>query len=742
MIRARHPLPFVAVALGSALALGAPLATPLAAQERGVATASRTAQAPALLVADDVTITDGSVLTATGNVEAMYEGQRLKAQSITYDRDADTLTITGPLMLDDGQYTTVLADSGELSRDLRDGILTGARVVMDDQLQLAANQISRSEGRYSQLYKAAVTSCRVCKEGDAPLWQIRARRVIHDAETRQLFLDGAQFRVGNVPIAYFPRLRLPDPTVERLTGFLTPTLYNSTLLGTGVKVPYFIRIGDDKDLTLTPFLTDETRTLEFRYRQEFRTGGIEFEGAFSDDDVRRGERRAYLNGRGVFALPQDYVLQFDIEAVSDDAYLLEYGYDSKDRLDSEISVERVRRDEWRRAALTYFHTLRSGEDSSTLPTSVANLDYEKRFFPARMGGELRFAAQAHGHYRTSDLRTDGPDFDRFADGRDVVRLTASADWLRSWTVMNGLRTTFQTGVDVDHIGVQGAAVNTRSDYTDATPRAALTLRYPMAKTTAGGIVHLIEPVVQLGWVGGSTPNIAVDEATRNEFDEGNLLSLSRFSAADRRERGLSAAYGLNWTRFSPGGLRSTLTLGQVVRDAAQLETDGSNSFSLSSGLQGSTSDLLIAGQINTQNGLTFTARSLFDEVFDTTKAEARASWSNAALDLGATYIWLPRDPQELRPGTVSEWAFDASYRLSRHWTGSAEWRYDVASDESVNAGVGVTYTNECVDVTLSASRRFTSSTILEPSTDISLTVGLRGFSARAEDKSYVRECKK
>ena len=159
-------------------------------------------------------------------------------------------------------------------------------------------------------------------------------------------------------------------------------------------------------------------------------------------------------------------------------------------------------------------------------------------------------------------------------------------------------------------------------------------------------------------------------------------------------------------------------------------------------MQGSTSDLLIAGQINTQNGLTFTARSLFDEVFDTTKAEARASWSNAALDLGATYIWLPRDPQELRPGTVSEWAFDASYRLSRHWTGSAEWRYDVASDESVNAGVGVTYTNECVDVTLSASRRFTSSTILEPSTDISLTVGLRGFSARAEDKSYVRECKK
>ncbi len=739
MIRARA-LTTGLIAGIAALALTA--GQPGAQERRPEARAGTEQPEPALLVADDVTIDGDRTLTATGNVEAMFDGQRLKARSITYDRTTDQLEITGPLTLDDGQYTTVLADAGQLDRDLQNGILTGARLVMDDQLQLAANQISRTDGRYSQLYKAAVTSCRVCTEGDAPLWQIRARRVIHDTETRQIFLEGAQFRVGRVPIAYFPRLRLPDPTVERLTGFLTPSLYNSSLLGFGVKVPYFIRIGDDKDLTLTPYYATQTRTLEFRYRQEFRSGGIEFEGAISDDDLARRDRRAYIFGRGVFELPQDYVLQFDIEAVKDDAYLVDYGYSSKDRLDSELSVERVRRDEWRRAALTYFHTLRPGEINATLPTSVGNLDYEKRIFPARLGGELRFATQAHGHYRSSSLRTDGPDIDRFADGRDVARLTASADWLRSWTLAGGLRAAFQTGVAVDHINVRGAAATSRSNFTDAVPSAALTLRYPLAKTTPRGTVHMIEPVVQLAWVGGGTPNIANDESTRNEFDEGNLLSLSRFAATDRRERGASAALGVSWTRFAPGGLRSTLSLGQIVREKAQLETTGTQSFSVSSGLQGSTSDMLIAGQIATQNGLTLTARSLFDGAFETTKAEARAGWHNDALDLGATYIWLRSDPQEERPGTISEWAFDGSYRLSRHWTGSAEWRYDVASDQSVNAGVGITYTNECVDVTLSASRRFTSSTILEPSTDISLTVGLRGFSARAEDKSYVRECKK
>jgi len=133
---------------------------------------------------------------------------------------------------------------------------------------------------------------------------------------------------------------------------------------------------------------------------------------------------------------------------------------------------------------------------------------------------------------------------------------------------------------------------------------------------------------------------------------------------------------------------------------------------------------------------------LFDSAFDTTKAEARAKWENDATKLSATYIWLGTDVAENRPGTISEWAFDGSYRVTQHWTGNAEWRYDVASDRSVKAGVGMTYTNECVDISLSASRRFTSSTILSPSTDISLTVGLRGFSTRTEDKSYVRTCRK
>ena len=725
------------------LALWMALVMPVLAVAQGLLPGAGQDTGPAVLIADDVYITGNDTLVAEGNVEALYQGRRITARSITYDQTRETLVLDGPITLDDGDYTVVLADSGELDTEMHNGILRGARIVMDDQLQLAAQQMNRVEGRYTQLYKTAVTSCQVCTDGRPPLWQIRARRVVHDQETRQLYLDDAQFRIFDTPVFYMPRLRLPDPTLERATGFLIPSLYNSTLLGVGFKAPYFIRIGDHKDLTITPYLSTETRTLELRYRQAFANGGIEFNGAISDDELGRGRRgtRGYIFGRGVFDLRNDYILRFDIEAVNDDAYLVDYDYSTKERLDSEISIERVDRDESMRVTLTYYENLLLNQSNSTLPTVTADAAYEKRFFPAATGGELRFSAEIASGYRTSGLTTDGPDIDLFADGRDVTRVTTEAAWLRSWTLMGGIRAGVQAGLAVDHFEIAGAGATSLSSETDVTPVAAITFRYPLAKTTPRGVSHVIEPALQLAWAGSNTPNVPNERATRTEFDEGNLLSLSRFAADDRRERGLSAAYGLTWSRFAPDGLSSTLSFGQIVRDRTQREATGGMTFSSTSGLRGEFSDTLIAGQIAAQNGLAFAARGLFDKDLSTTKAEARASWQNDLANLGATYIWLRADLMEERPRNVSEWAFDGSYRLSRHWTGRAEWRYDVVNDESVTAGVGLQYTNECVDIALSASRRFASSTILSPSTDISLTVGLRGFSTRTEDKSYVRDCK-
>ena len=161
-----------------------------------------------------------------------------------------------------------------------------------------------------------------------------------------------------------------------------------------------------------------------------------------------------------FDLPRDFKLTFDIEAVNDDTYLLDYRYSAKDRLDSEISVERARRDEYIRAAITHFKTLRIGRTATQpCPPLSAMPNMNGGSFPARLGGELRFSAASPFSITasSSDLTTDGADFDAFADGRDVTRLTASADWYRSWILPGGIHTRFQTGVAVDSFPRQARA---------------------------------------------------------------------------------------------------------------------------------------------------------------------------------------------------------------------------------------------------------------------------------------------
>lgn len=699
-----------------------------------VAQSQTAAPPPAVLVADDIRITQDRRLVATGNVEALHGTTRLSAQAITYDPDTGRLNITGPITLDDGEGVKIIADQADLSADMQNGLLTGARLVLNNHLQLAAVQVNRVDGTHTQLYKTVVTSCRVCADDPRPpLWQIRARRVVHDEEGQQLFFDDAQLRVRGIPILYVPRLRLPDPTQDRASGFLFPEIRSDSQLGTGIRLPYFIKLGDHRDLTLTPYLSNNTRTLEFRYRQEFTRGSIVFEGAVTDDDLQPDEIRGYFFGAGRFDLNNGFRLQFDIETVSDDSYLADYAFISKDRLDSQIQISRARRDEFIRLTYINFNSLRADEDNDVLPSDLVEALYERRFFPTALGGEIRLSTLAHAHLRPSDVDTDA-NGDGVVDGRDVARFTVEGNWLRSFQ-LGGVRAQTQLGFAADAFEISDDATTPGSD-AEFTPTTALTLRYPLAKQGRGGARHIVEPIAQIAWIGGDGLDVPNDESTRVEFDEGNLLSLSRFPAADRRDRGLSAAVGATWARFDPDGWSASLTMGQVFRQDAQPD------FTVSSGLTGTESDFLLAGQLDFSGNLALSGRTLFDDNFDVTRAEVRGAWSNARLNVGGTYIWIDEDEaiQQFEP--IGEVTLAGTYRIDRFWTTNVNMRYDIEVGRAATAAAGLTYQNECVRVGLTLNRSFADSTTIEPATTLGLTVSLRGFSANTGERVETRSCGK
>ena len=690
------------------------LASPVLAQDR------------ATLVADSLAIVNDQVLIAEGHVEIFYRGQRLVASRLTYDQAGDRLTIQGPIRLEDGTGTFILASSAELTADLTEGILISARLVLNNQLQLAAAEISRSAGgRYTRLSQVVASSCTICAGDPTPLWEIRAKTVTHDRDAQQIYFDNAQLRFYGVPVFYIPRLRLPDPTLTRATGFLQPRLRSTSALGTGLKLPYFVTLGRSADLLLTPYLTTEQgRTLNLRFRQAFRFGQISVTGAATQDRLLPDQTRGYLAFEGAFQMPADFTLDFHGIAVSDPAYLLDYGISDADRLDSRIEISRTRRNEYFSARLIGFQTIREGESNQTIPALVTDLTFHRRFNTPVLGGEGGFQFQTHSHYRTSASALDG-DGDGIADGRDLGRASATADWRRNWVLPNGmtLAALGQLTADYYEIGQDDVYAGPHSRVYGL---AAVELRWPWLKSGRDGISQVIEPVVQLVLAPPARSDIPNEDSTLVEFDEGNLFSLNRFPGSDAVEAGAHANIGVSYLRTDPAGWNLGIIAGQVIRAGTNTQ------FGDASGLSGLRSDWLLAWQLSSQSGLALTNRVLIDPSQALSKAELRLDLNRPGYGLGLGYEFIEADALEDRPDATSELVADARYDFSRAWSATLNSRYDFIAARAAQAGLGLSFRNECVDFNLSLSRRYTTSTSVKPATDFSLSVDLLGFGGGTE----------
>lgn len=88
------------------------------------------AQMAAMLVADTVAIVGEDRLIATGNIEVLYDGNRLQASRITYDKPSDRLLIDGPILITGANGEILIATQADIDPKLENGVLLGARLVL------------------------------------------------------------------------------------------------------------------------------------------------------------------------------------------------------------------------------------------------------------------------------------------------------------------------------------------------------------------------------------------------------------------------------------------------------------------------------------------------------------------------------------------------------------------------------------------------------------------------------------
>ncbi len=136
--------------------------------------------------------------------------------------------------------------------------------------RIFANNLKSSKEK-STFIKSVFTLCEYRKNDKCPPWSIQSSKMLHDSKKKTIYYDNAIIKVYDIPIFYFPKLSHPDPSVDRRSGFLPPSISDTKNLGESLSVPYFFDVAKNKNFTLTSRLyTSENPLFIGEYHQAFK----------------------------------------------------------------------------------------------------------------------------------------------------------------------------------------------------------------------------------------------------------------------------------------------------------------------------------------------------------------------------------------------------------------------------------------------------------------------------------------
>ena len=695
----------------SLVALLAPFAPAGPSLDGAAIAGTDAATQPAIVVADQIVwLPSRKILTARGHVEIFHGGRRLTAAAIIYERQQDRVKIVGPLRLEDEEgRVTFLASEAELDPALREGILLGARLVIGNRFELAARRIETSAAG-SRLETVFASICKPCRPGAKPLWEIRARQVVHDPTARRIRFRSPILALYGTPVMWLPALSVPEPGVRRANGLLVPQLTNSTLHGLSLELPYFVTLGPHADLTFTPRIaTNGNLALSLRWRQRWLRGVAEVKGGIAYEKALAGPR-AFLLGRTAWALPRGWRLDGQLELVSDERFMEEYGYSGKDRLESGLTLSRSGPHRLDEGSALVIRSLRSSDDNALLPNHIVEARHIER---RRLGNgamlDIDLAAGAFLRSSTADIL-----------GRDQSRIAGRVLWQRTRLIGPGILARGGLGVAFDARAV-GNDSTTPPTTARALPMAVADLSWPLAARDRSGS-WLLTPRAQLVLAPelAAVPN---DDSTFAEIDGSNLFVLDRFAGLDGIESGSRLTLALAWARQTGRG-RLRLEAGQIFRGMP------AGGFSSASGLSGSRSDLFVGADWESPSG-SFAATRISFGTAGVNRAETRLRHERTGWSVGLDHLWKRADPIAGIPLDRNEIDLSAHRKLRGNWHIRGAISHDFANGLSSRAEIGLGYESDCARIDLSLSHNAASSTSVSASTSVSLRITFRGLGADA-----------
>ena len=588
--------------------------------------------------------------------------------------------------------------------------------MLDDGGRLAARRVRRA-GDVETLDQAAYTPCRV-SNGDGcphePSWKITALRIVHDGARHRIYYKDARFHLFGHTVMALPAFSHPDGSngAGGAGGTLLPNLQYSKATGAEFALPYYIQMGTNRDLTVTPHLyTGVLPAMEALYRALDTHGAYQVRGMLTygsrlpatvdpvaDTDANRGVR-GFIDALGTWQLTPQWDVRGQLRLTTDRTFLRRYGISNEDRLRSTLQVERIDDRSYLSIGGWFVQTLRPGDPQGQQPIALPAVDYRLRLTDPLLGGIIQLQGNTLALTRTA--------------GQDTQRVFAGARWdLRRLTPL-GQEVTFTAYLRADGYHTDDVTATSTLVYQGLAgwqyrgiAALAADMRWPFVGELFGGTQQIV-PRVQIV-AGPRVKNLSIpnEDSRAVDLEDSNLFSLNRFSGYDRWEGGNRITYGAEYS-FDRQQVQVRALIGQSYR-----LTNEPSILPPGTGLSDRFSDYV--GRVTVKYGSFVELTERFR--IDKDSYHVRRNEIDATIGSRTTYLLLGylrlnrnvdlsiedlRDREEVRAG--------GRIQFKRYWSlyGSAVIDLTSKSEDPtslsdgfqpVRARLGVVYEDECVSL--------------------------------------------
>lgn len=654
---------------------------------------------------------------AEGNVLVEYEGRSLRTPFLRYNQQTDEIDAQKSIFFEDEFGNRYFAKRALLNRKMETGEIHNISGTTVDNAFFSAEKAQRqSDARYV-LEEARYSPCHACvgKEKKIPFWQLAARKVMMDQANETIRYKDAALELLGVPVFYLPYFFHPTPGASRRSGFLIPEYRQSNILGGMLRIPYYVNIKPEMDMTIAPILTsNEGPILTGEFRHLTKWGKYEFSGSATYPERRNvvgladggREWRGHIKGSGRFSLPHRWFVGFDGKRASDDTYLGRYGFGAEDLLTTVGYADRIWDKNYIGGKLISFQGLNVNDDPDITPFIAPLIE-------AHMERTIEVQETPITVYNDLHLmqlyRRIGTDSYRAANQTGVTMQHIT----QSGVVLEGDAHLYADAYHVnDFINGSTGQVEDGSR-TRLAPALAVEASWPLMRHDAN-MTTMLTPRV-MGYVSESdaefNQDVPNEDSLTPELSDLNLFNYSRFAGVDRRELGTRVTYGLE-AALLHNEWRLDGFLGQTYYkdgDVLGLAADDRSD---------------IVGRVGAEYmdlakvSYRFLAE---EETGHIRKHELDARITHERVQANAAYVFFDtNNPVEEIHGGVN-------VKLYKDWRVYAGARRDIEGNQWINNRAGIVYDNDCFELDLGWQRTFVRDRDIEPSSDIKVKFTLKSL---------------